>query len=180
MRQLKHHEQRLLRKVDFIQWKSDQNIREVKVLRRYHIQRREDYAKYDKNEFFFSFFFFFFSHSPFHRYNKMCGMIRALANKLSALESSDPTRIVTTDLLLDKLYNMALITTKKSLSQCEKLNASAFCRRRLPVVLVRLKMAETVKAAVTLVEHGHVRVGPERITDPAFLVTRVSERSRDK
>jgi hypothetical protein len=31
MRKLKHHEQKLLRKVDFLQWKSDQNIREIKV-----------------------------------------------------------------------------------------------------------------------------------------------------
>jgi len=45
MRQLKHHERKLLKKVDFLQWKSDQNIREVKVLRRYHIQDREDYVK---------------------------------------------------------------------------------------------------------------------------------------
>lgn len=33
------------RQVDFLQWKSDANIREVKVLRRYHIQDREDYVK---------------------------------------------------------------------------------------------------------------------------------------
>jgi len=45
MRQLRHHEQKLLKKVDFLQWKSDQNIREIKILRRYHIQDREDYVK---------------------------------------------------------------------------------------------------------------------------------------
>ena len=37
---------------------------------------------------------------------------------------------------------------------------------------VRLKMAQTVKEAVKLVEQGHIRVGPEVVTDPAFLVTR--------
>lgn len=31
--------------VDFLQWKSDANIREVKILRRYYIQDREDYVK---------------------------------------------------------------------------------------------------------------------------------------
>jgi U3 small nucleolar ribonucleoprotein protein IMP3 len=36
-------------------------------------------------------------------------------------------------------------------------------------------MSETVKEAVTFVEQGHVRVGPETITDPAFLVTRNME-----
>ena len=56
--------------------------------------------------------------------------------------------------------------------QVEHLSASAFCRRRLPVVMVRLHMCETLKEAVTFIEQGHVRVGPEVVTDPAFLVTR--------
>lgn len=33
-------------------------------------------------------------------------------------------------------------------------------------------MCETVSAGVKLVEQGHVRVGPEVITDPAYLVPR--------
>jgi U3 small nucleolar ribonucleoprotein protein IMP3 len=67
---------------------------------------------------------------------------------------------------------MGIITAKKSLSQCEKVTVSAFCRRRLPIVLVRLKMAQTVQLAVTYVEQGHIRVGPQTVTDPAFLVSR--------
>jgi U3 small nucleolar ribonucleoprotein protein IMP3 len=45
VRKLKYHEQKLLKKVDFISWKVDNNLREVKVLKRYQIQRREDYTK---------------------------------------------------------------------------------------------------------------------------------------
>jgi hypothetical protein len=56
---------------------------------------------------------------------------------------------------------MGAITTKKSLAQLEKLSTSSFCRRRLSVVMVRLKMAETLREAVTFVEQGHVRVGPD-------------------
>ena len=51
-----------------------------------------------------------------------------------------------------RLYAMGVITTKKSLVQLEKLSTSAFCRRRLSVVMVRLKMAETLKEACTLIE----------------------------
>ncbi|TFJ84552.1 hypothetical protein NSK_004017 [Nannochloropsis salina CCMP1776] len=153
MRQLRHHEQKLLKKVDFLQWKSDQNIREIKILRRYHIQDREDYVKY----------------------NKICGHITKLTAKLKDLKPEDEFRIKMTDDLLSKLYNMGLIPTKKSLSQCETLAASAFCRRRLPVVMVRMKMAETLKEAVTFIEQGHVRVGPTVVTDPTFLVTRSLE-----
>lgn len=54
----------------------------------------------------------------------------------------------------------------------DKLNVSAFARRRLPVVMVRLNMADTVRQATEYVQGGHVRVGPDTITDPAYLVTR--------
>ena len=46
MRQLKHHEKKLLKKVDFLQWKKDDDVREIKIIRRYHLQKREDYHKY--------------------------------------------------------------------------------------------------------------------------------------
>jgi U3 small nucleolar ribonucleoprotein protein IMP3 len=103
--------------------------------------------------------------------------------------------------------------------QVEKLATASFCRRRLSVVMVRLKMAQTLREAVTFIEQvpalllcsnhpvarhmvakqhgellsepmrttnmrmylrhcvlqGHVRIGPETVTDPAFLVTRNME-----
>ncbi|KAF9135457.1 30S ribosomal protein S4 [Linnemannia elongata] len=153
MRQLSHHEQKLLKKVDFLQWKSTENVREVKVMRRYHIQKREDYIKY----------------------NKLCGSIKSLANKISLLPPQDPFRSKQEEVLLEKLYNMGIITAQKQFSQVDKITVSAFCRRRLPIVMCRLKMAETVKEAVTFVEQGHIRVGPETVSDPAYLVTRNME-----
>ncbi|MCB0369760.1 MAG: hypothetical protein KDD45_10055 [Bdellovibrionales bacterium] len=39
-------------------------------------------------------------------------------------------------------------------------------------MLCSLKFAETMKEAVTFIEQGHVRVGTEVVTEPAFLVTR--------
>lgn len=38
-----------------------------------------------------------------------------------------------------RLYNMGVITTKKSLVQLEKLSTASFCRRRLAVVMVRAR-----------------------------------------
>lgn len=149
VRQLKHHEQKLLKKVDFVQYKND-SVRENMVMRKYHIQKKSDYQKY----------------------NILCGQVRKLAMKLAQLDPKDPFRDTKTDQLLDKLYKMGLITAKKTLSQCEAITVSAFCRRRLAVVMVRMKMAETIKMAVTYIEQGHVRVGPQTITDPAYLVSR--------
>src|SRR5438045_4116353 len=71
---------------------------------------------------------------------------------------------------------MAILPTASKLSQVEHgVTVSAFARRRLPVVMTRLRMAETVQAATTIIEQGHVRVGTECITDPAYLVTRNME-----
>ena len=36
-------------------------------------------------------------------------------------------------------------------------------------------MSENLREAATFIEQGHVRVGPETVTDPAFLVTRNME-----
>lgn len=153
MRQLKFHEKKLLKKVDFLQWKNEHNLREVQVMRRYHIQDRDDYKKY----------------------NKLCGMITKTVSVIKKLDPQDETRIELTDQLLEKLYAMGVITTKKSLVQLEKLSTASFCRRRLAVVMVRLKMSETLREACTFVEQGHVRVGPETVSEPAFLVTRSME-----
>ena len=40
-RKLKHHEQKLLRKVDFNTYKSDNDHRDAAVMRRYGLQKRE-------------------------------------------------------------------------------------------------------------------------------------------
>jgi U3 small nucleolar ribonucleoprotein protein IMP3 len=68
---------------------------------------------------------------------------------------------------------MGILDSKSRLSQVEhKVTVSAFARRRLPVVMIRLHMADTVQAAVEIIEQGHVRVGSTTISDPAYLVSR--------
>jgi len=149
MRKLKFHEKKLLKKVDFLQWKNENNVREIQVMRRYHVQNREDYGKY----------------------NALCGKIKHFINELANLHPTDPFRAKLTDALVHKLYDLGLINQKK-LSDCQNITVSSFCRRRLPVVLVRLKFVENVKEGVTFIEQGHIRVGPEVIKDPAYLVSR--------
>nr|XP_043607612.1 U3 small nucleolar ribonucleoprotein protein IMP3-like [Erigeron canadensis] len=81
--------------------------------------------------------------------------------------------------LLEKLYNIGVISSQESLAKLaggeKRISVSWFCRRRLATVLVKLKYCERLKQAVTFIEKGHVRVGPETITDPAYLVTRNME-----
>ncbi|KAL0380983.1 UNVERIFIED_CONTAM: U3 small nucleolar ribonucleoprotein IMP3 [Sesamum angustifolium] len=108
-------------------------------------------------------------------YSSLCRMVQKLVNILKQMDPRDPFRIEMTDALIEKLYNMGVIPSRKSLALCERLSVSSFCRRRLATVLVRLKFAEHLKEAVTYIEQGHVRVGPDTVTDPAFLVTRNME-----
>lgn len=188
--------------VDFLNWKSEDNVREVKILRRYLVQDRMDYVAY----------------------NKLCGRITSLVAQLAKLPPTDPFRQTVTTQLIDKLcvpcrcaarahailarhtclifappasqlqYGRDFAEEKSGrvgeargvgvLSVRCDASRIVLCsterrrqhnrgnRRRLPVVMVRLKMAETLREAVTFVEQGHVRVGPETVTDPAFLVTR--------
>ena len=112
------------------------------------------------------------------RYNRLAGFATSLVVKLKAFPPDSAFRIRSTEALLTKLYNMGLIPVATSLAAAERLSASAFCRRRLPVVMVRLKLAESLREAVAFVEQGHVRVGPEVVTDPAYLVSRTFEGER--
>lgn len=107
--------------------------------------------------------------------------------------------------MLEKLWRMGILKQSREqgagLSRVEReVTVSAFCRRRLGVVMVRGGMVENIKAvcccccflyidvwlgkkangflswqAITFIEQGHVRVGTEVVTDPAFLVNRNME-----
>ena len=68
---MKYHEKKLLKKVNFFDWKSTSNKREAEVLRRYHVSNREEY----------------------HNYNKIVGKIHKMTTKLKALSRSNGVRI---------------------------------------------------------------------------------------
>ncbi|GHP11950.1 hypothetical protein PPROV_001067700 [Pycnococcus provasolii] len=159
MRKLRHHEQRLLRHVDFSTYASEagskqgHSHREAAVLRRFHITNRNDYT----------------------RYNRVVGLVTKLSSMLRDLDRDSPARVEMTNALLDKLYAMGILTTRKSLVQCAKLSTASFVRRRLAVVMVRLKMAENLREATEFIEQGHVRIGPTVVSEPAYHVSRNEE-----
>ncbi|KAG8495770.1 hypothetical protein CXB51_013483 [Gossypium anomalum] len=183
MRKLKFHEKKLLKKVNFLEWKREGGHRENLILHRYHVTGRDDYKKsfildidIDIDiDIDFGFIYYLWLVEIGNRYSSLCRMVQKLVNILKQMDPRDPFRIEMTDLLLEKLYNMGVIPTRKSLALCDRLSVSSFCRRRLSTVLVHLKFAEHLKEAVTYIEQGHIRVGPETVTDPAFLVTRNME-----
>ena len=105
-------------------------------------------------------------------YNKLSREIRETVRRIEDLDSKSQYRADLSARMLEKMYQIGLIPTKWNLELCDKITASSFCRRRLPVVMLRSKMAESIKTATQLIEQGHVRVGSDVVKDPAFLVTR--------
>ena len=104
MRKLKYHEEKLLKKVNLYSWKNESNHKEVSVMRRYHIQGRDDYTKY----------------------NNICGSITKTVAKLETLPLDDMYRIEKTQILLDRLYEMGVISNKSNLESLQTLSVSAF------------------------------------------------------
>ena len=112
---------------------------------------------------------------------------------MTQLPEADPFRGKHEASLLGKLYELHIVDSTAKVSDVDaKVTVSAFCRRRLAVVMCKLRMAQTVKMvrrgttgeltaqATQYVEQGHVRVGPDTITDPAFLVNRCVALRRDR
>ena len=104
MRKLKYHEQKLLKKVNLYSWKNESSHKETSVMRRYHIQGREDYSKY----------------------NNICGAITKTVSKLKTLPPEDAYRIEKTQQLIRKLFEMGVISNTTNLSSCEKVGVSSF------------------------------------------------------
>lgn len=152
MRKLRFHEQKLLKQVNFLKWKSTNTEREQKITSKFFLKSRDDY----------------------HRYNCLVGKIRKLSNALSKLKDSDETKNKIGRTLVQKLFSIGIIENQK-LIECKKINVTSFCKRRVTSVMIKNKMAPHTKAAVNFVEQGHVRLGMKIITDTDTLVSRGME-----
>lgn len=90
-------------------------------------KKKEVKKKFDIKQYFFLLF----------RYNKLARTIRDLAKRVSDIDASEPFRTEASAAILEKLYILGLIPTKWDLNNAVKISASSFCRRRLPIVMVR-------------------------------------------
>jgi U3 small nucleolar ribonucleoprotein protein IMP3 len=149
-RRLKYHEKKLLRQHDYMQYESDL-WHEPFCIAKYALKDREDYR----------------------RYLRLVGIIRSLMTQLRYLPSDSKVRIEITNQLVEKLYNMGLVRDRMGLAEVDKVGVEAFCKRRLPAIMVGLNMAANCQYASQFVEQGHVRCGTTQVRDPAFLVPRM-------
>ena len=152
MRQLRYHEQKLLKKVNFLEWKNTNTTREHFVIGKYNLKDREEYT----------------------RYNQIVGKIRKITEMLSRLKDNDYTKKTISTKLVNRLYDLGLISNKK-LVDCTKISVSDFCERRLPMLLKKNKMVENFIDATRFVEHGHIRLGHKVVTEPSVIISRAME-----
>ena len=152
MRHLKYHEQKLMKKVNLYDWQDERSQSEATIINRFQLKDRTEYIKY----------------------KKLVIGTQKFVNQLKDLPTNDPVRIELTQKLLEKLYHMGLIPERDTslLDIKERLTVAMLCSRRLPTLMVKLKMAQKMADAVKFIKDGHVTIGPKIITDPALLVTR--------
>jgi len=151
-RKLKYHEQKLLKKTNLFEWKHENNIRTGHVVSVYGLENSDEY----------------------HQYNRLVGKIQRFSNFLRQMNPDDRVRIDLTKQFVDKVYKLGIIETPQ-LSECENIKVTSICKRRLPVVLVNLKFCERIREADQLVRQGHVRIGPDVITNPSTIVSKEME-----
>lgn len=152
MRNLKYHEQKLLKKVNFLEWKQTNTTREQMVTSKFFLKSRDEYKTY----------------------NRIVGMIRKLSESLSRLADNDTTKMFVAKKLINLLYNTGIIENKKLLD-CTKVSVSALCCRRLPMLMVQKKLVQKYQDADRFVQQGHVRLGNKVISDTSTLVSRAME-----
>eukprot|EP00999_Lentomonas_sp_LEN2_P000687 NODE_1681_length_771_cov_85.565217_g1632_i0.p1 GENE.NODE_1681_length_771_cov_85.565217_g1632_i0~~NODE_1681_length_771_cov_85.565217_g1632_i0.p1 ORF type:complete len:187 (-),score=22.48 NODE_1681_length_771_cov_85.565217_g1632_i0:120-680(-) len=152
-RKLRPHEAKLLKKHDnFLNWPSKRQKNpkyEAKVIEKACLQRREDYTAY----------------------HKILGKTTSLMSILKNLPPNSKPRIEITKQLCQTLHDLGVMDST-SLEDVEKIKVFDFAKRRLPLVMCALRMAPSVPLCTKYVQQGHVRVGPDQITDPAYLVPR--------
>lgn len=157
VRELKHHEQKLLKKVDFLNWKSDGVSPEYKE---YILKTIQKYQLKDQKEFF--------------NYQKIATQIN---NSLQSIKELDDKiyrdfKVDQLVMLGKKLFDMGILDSEAEIESLKKITVGRLCRRRISYLLKVLHFSESVRLANLYIQHGHIRIGPEVVKDEAFLVSR--------
>lgn len=152
MRELKFHEKKLLKKVNFLEWSQTNTAKEQLATAKYLLKSREEYKEY----------------------SKIVAMTRTLTESLARLADNDSTKLLVAKKLINLLFSIGIIDNKK-LSDCSKVTVPSLCMRRLPMVMCKRKLVQGYSNADKLVQQGHVRVGNRRINDTSMLVSRTME-----
>lgn len=106
--------------------------------------------------------------------------IRAAARHLLTLDPHDPKRVFQGAALLRRMIRLGLLNEKEQkLDYVLGLTVSKFMERRLQTKVYKLLRARSIHHARCLIHHRHIRVGPQTVTVPSFMVRVDSEKHID-
>ncbi|KAH6948940.1 hypothetical protein HPB50_027190 [Hyalomma asiaticum] len=71
------------------------------------------------------------------------------------------------------MHSLGVISIKENLEICDRVTASSFCRRRLPVIMVRNQMTQRVKMATQFVEQGRILSSGTAVCRAVWLGTEI-------
>jgi small subunit ribosomal protein S4 len=84
---------------------------------------------------------------------------------------TDPQAQLEKKQLLTRLASLGLIKEGAQIEDVLALKVRDILERRLQTVVLRKKLAHTVKQARQMITHGHVLIGEKKVTSPSHLVT---------
>ena len=86
MRRLKYHEQKLLKKTDFYDWKNVSSLKKAAITRKYRLKSKDDYSHYEK----------------------IVGYITKMVGLIKKVPDSDPFKKLIIDQLRTKLFDTVI------------------------------------------------------------------------
>ena len=107
-------------------------------------------------------------------YQKVVNQVNETIKEIKAMDSKTHMEFKKQqfEILSQKLYDMGVLDTLNELETKSRVTVERFCRRRLSYLCQVTHLAENVTLASDYVQHGHIRIGPEIVKDPAFIVSR--------
>jgi small subunit ribosomal protein S4 len=93
---------------------------------------------------------------------------RGQARKLISLTSDQAA--IERKQLLNRLISLGLVKDDARLANVLALTIKDIMERRLQTIVIKKKLANTIKQARQFITHGHIMVGEHNVTSPSMLV----------
>ncbi len=97
------------------------------------------------------------------------------ARAQTAISAQTAQGFLEKDHLLQKVFQMGLLSADAKLDDILNLKTEDVFNRRLSTIMILQKMANTTKQARQMVVHGHIAINGVKITSPSYLVPRDEE-----
>jgi len=153
MRKFKPHEKRLLRKVDFLKWDTD-NIASKIVKRKYNLSSNKEY----------------------NFFNRTVGLIKKLHSVLSHLDNNNKTKKRISESLVYKLQELGVMKKEDDFESLKKMTVSDFLERQITFVMKKIKIGNSVKENIKLIKTGQVKLGSKIVTNDKLLIPKKYEK----